>query len=321
MEIVFQETWEGSDGQDWPTGWLLIEGAGETSRSIQSNTGQQVAEDAFAYRYDIVTADEYHNFDITIDVDFRDITSPGNNSGFIARWVEPNGYYIEIDAKEGGEGSIAIYSAEAYSLVAQGTQTLSFLSFTIYTIRIQMIDNDIKIKVWEASQSEPASWYLETTDTDWSNGSFGLSCYSTDGSQTVRWDNLTIQAEETGSVIQPDVDIEFFYEVEYDETSVAAPQPEAEIDFIFETDYTPPPSTGGQPDLIVTFLMDVEYEPEPLTTDLVGEGEIFFTTKGDLDIDYVPVPIPVVIDMEDVLIVSITMPVPQEFDRYGRPIG
>lgn len=321
MELVFQEDWIGDDGQGWPIAWSAVETFGTTSRTIQSNTGQQSVEDDFNYRYDVVTFDTVRNIDVTVVFDTRDISTPGSHPGLLARWNEPDdGYYFEIDAQEGGGGSVTVYSAPSYSIVVSGAANLTFLSNTRYLVRLFMEGSTIRLKVWEEGTTEPGTWYIDTTDGDWSNaGWVGLSMYSTDGARDVRWDDLSILAFVPDITYQPLVEIVTETVVEFDPEFLV--QPDVEITTLVVIDYTPPPSTGGQPNLITTMNITTILEPQIVTTDASGHTEIILNTSGKTDVDLAPIPVPEDLDFVDVNVTSVTMPRPEEFDQFGRPIA
>lgn len=320
MELVFQEDWTGPDGQGWPSGWFGVEVFGATTRTIQNNMGQQTAEGDFYYRYDVATFDTVRDIDVTVVFDTMDISTPGSLPGLLARWNEPDdGYYVEIDAQEGGGGSMSVYSAPSYNTVVSGAANLTFLSNTRYLVRLFMEGEVIRLKVWEEGTSEPGTWYIDTTDSNWNtSGWVGVAMYSTDGPREVRWDDFTVLAFIPDEVYQPSVEIITETIVEFD-TEILT-QPDVEIVSSTTVEYTAPASSGGQPVLVITMSTLVEYDGVVIFTDMEGDSEIFFTTEGELSLEVTPVPVPVTVSQEDIDIVSVTMPVPTEFDQFGRPM-
>jgi hypothetical protein len=119
------------------------------------------------------------------------------------------------------------------------------------------------------------------------------------------------------SVVHPSTEITTSTQVEYEAVWVTQPPVEAQLAVTVEHD--PPPSTGGQPQITITTYMLVEYDEPSVFLDTDGEFtmEMVFLATTEMDID--PVPVPVEIDYEPIRRVSITMPRPESFDRFGRP--
>jgi hypothetical protein len=119
------------------------------------------------------------------------------------------------------------------------------------------------------------------------------------------------------SVYHPDVEVTFSTEVAY--TPVWVAQPAVEILATSEAAYDPPPSSGGQPSVVITTFTAVLYDAPHIYTDAEGSTEVVFTTRGAAEVELVPLPIPEHIEFEPIRRVSVTMPRPESFDRFGRP--
>lgn len=117
--------------------------------------------------------------------------------------------------------------------------------------------------------------------------------------------------------MQPDVEIVSATTVEFDPSFPE--QSDVEVISATTVEYTAPASTGGQPDVVVITETTVEYEAPSIYADIEGDTEIVFLVQGELSLEIDPVPVPFTVDQEDFDIVSITMPVPEDFDQFGRP--
>ena len=119
-------------------------------------------------------------------------------------------------------------------------------------------------------------------------------------------------------IFQPDVAIETSTEVDYDPSWVT--QPEVEIVTGTEINYTLPVSSGGQPQITIRSESVLAYTPPLIYSDIEGHTNFRVTTSATFDVEIEPTPVPVTIDMKNVRRVSITMPRPEEYDRFGRPV-
>lgn len=66
----------------------------------------------------------------------------------------------------------------------------TFVTGTFYTIKVNKSGSTIKVKVWDASTTEPVAWLITATDSTYSSGFFGFVTEGFD--KTVLWDDLTI---------------------------------------------------------------------------------------------------------------------------------
>lgn len=165
----------------------------------------------------------------------------------------------------------------------------------------------------------------------------GFLLVTESGQELVTEDYEASSGELVGNVFQPDVVLVSSVEVIYDSQWVQ--QPWVSTYFDVETEYTPPPSTGGQPSVVTTFDTVTSVLPHYPVTDTQGWAEIRVTASAVATVDVAvarpkaapttsggtvhdPEVNPVMREQElqDVMIVSVKMPKPQRFDRFGRPV-
>jgi hypothetical protein len=117
--------------------------------------------------------------------------------------------------------------------------------------------------------------------------------------------------------IHPDTLVTFTTSVTYDPVFVV--HPATLITLTTSLEYLPPPSSGGQPKLTITLATVLSYTPSAFYYDLEGDAEIFYTASGTLELELLPVPVPTDVEQVDVRRISVRMPTPTTFDRFGRP--
>lgn len=88
-----------------------------------------------------------------------------------------NGYYLECDF-DNDTIQLSKYDSGGSAISLSGTVAKSLVSNTWYRQRVRIQGTSIKAKVWEDGTTEPGSWDIEVTDSEYSSGWFGVGFFS-----------------------------------------------------------------------------------------------------------------------------------------------
>jgi len=171
--ITVTEDWTGSDADPWPAQWTRQDVSADDGASvtIDTNRGKVLLED----NLDDVTMVNFINTHQAEDVEqlmrFSVKAVSGNSvkAGFIARRTDadPDTFYgVSVGARTPANESLQIFK------YVDGTQTQIAETLDIvnnetdYFIRFNVASNandntDLRVKLWLASDPEPAGWTLE----------------------------------------------------------------------------------------------------------------------------------------------------------------
>ena len=73
------------------------------------------------------------------------------------------------------------------------TKSMTILQNKWYTLRMQAIGNNLKLKIWEKDTEEPDTWDIETTDSAITSGYAGVFDFDANG--TSYWANYSLNGE------------------------------------------------------------------------------------------------------------------------------
>lgn len=206
--VVYTASFTGTDGADWGSDWTFMSGdvSGTTSRSIQSNTGQQQVS-AGGFRNDMLTGlANVANFDVTVKIDPGVTTgSTGNQPALFFRadaaQATLTGYYLEMTFLDTDYGRLRFMEAPAYSGLGDYLFTHGGAGST-YWLRVQLNGTALKTKIWNTNASEPGTWAQEiTTSSTHTTGRFGFTLFAPEITRTARWDDLVITDLDASSVV------------------------------------------------------------------------------------------------------------------------
>lgn len=202
VTLPYTQTWTGTDGSVWPGEFTHSTFAGST---IQSNTGQITAGPGGGYDGALSRLSWMPNVvDVEVLVDVTAVstgveqypqvalrTGPDSSatrpasgySLFLCYAATPSSSFLQIERQNGGSTVL-------------GTPAFTLTGGVTYRVRFQVIGADLKVKVWDASGSEPGSWTWTLTDSSpyltagaitlgQGNGADGVA-------RSARFDNLTV---------------------------------------------------------------------------------------------------------------------------------
>ncbi|WP_336135431.1 Ig-like domain-containing protein [Natronomonas amylolytica] len=86
-----------------------------------------------------------------------------------------NGYWLELENREGAFRLAKYTDGNLTTMGRFGTPEED----TFYYRRFRAEGNELKAKVWKASENEPSEWDIETTDSDHADGWVGLGSFDT----------------------------------------------------------------------------------------------------------------------------------------------
>lgn len=196
--------WTGTNGNAWDSAvWQTINSAGGTV-DIQSNKGR-VLTSATPYAAPQAThAEASRNLDMTVRVTWA---NPIVEQYFIVAyrfdwwsanngWPE-NGYHFEIAAQSHTVKFTRDNFAARTDIDATGTYTPTAGVDT--WVRVNVNDNQHRLKVWTDGSSEPSAWLYDITNTAFPNGGkWGIAFSSGAATTTMNADDLTY---ETGPLV------------------------------------------------------------------------------------------------------------------------
>lgn len=68
-----------------------------------------------------------------------------------------------------------------------------------YSCHVSTRGNSISLRAWTTGNAEPDEWHVNTSDTSYTSGFFGLAGYAANVTRTMSWDNLVVISASTGS--------------------------------------------------------------------------------------------------------------------------
>jgi len=161
-------------GQEWSTA------GGAASHYTTDGQVAEISVSALSSgRYSIL-AQPHTDADLRVDV--RCPTAPtgdSTNGYLLARFTNTTNWYATTAGfSEDGHLYLALEktSSGGFAFVENPTDTgIVFDTGTWYTLRFQVVGTALRAKIWERGTPEPASWFLEASDSDLAAGE-ALAC-------------------------------------------------------------------------------------------------------------------------------------------------
>ena len=179
---LLEDTWTGSNGAAWnTTRWPQTRGG---TVDIQSNAGRLTA-GGRPLAFTEVTATD---FELLVKGTWNTLSGINPEIGWrfsqnIAS-SDPNaGYAIQM-----GGSTVTLYRLSGYSSVASAGSSGLNVNGSFW-FRINVVGTTHKVRWWATSGSEPGTWQINTTNSNYEGGRFLLTNW---GSGTATWDDLQI---------------------------------------------------------------------------------------------------------------------------------
>jgi hypothetical protein len=205
LQTYATETFTGTNGAAWPAQWTTAVNTGGVV-DIQTNTGRLVSSpgsytlDNKAYLNGMTAV---KNMDITLDVSFPDVTNEQylfiflRSDDTVAANVPPNGYELLIKPWNGVDTFAVRKKVSNVNTNISGDLNLgAFTASTAKRVRFQVIDDTLKVKVWDPAGAEPGTWFWSATDNSLSANTGKVLLQMNSGnaaaSRTVNIDNITV---------------------------------------------------------------------------------------------------------------------------------
>lgn len=193
---LLSETWTGTDGAAWPTGWDIQGGAG----TIVANRGRLTSNSYFVNAFNTGMTAVTGDFDLTVTFmrsgTLGDQTVVGLGDSNAGRDTTPaNGYIVKQSLTEFNEANdtyLVQRTNNAETVIAQSFEKLPPSSVG-WKVRVQRTGTTVQAKVWPADTAEPATWRVTGTDT--APLSIGLKAWLSQGggaAYLVDFDDLSI---------------------------------------------------------------------------------------------------------------------------------
>lgn len=119
------------------------------------------------------------NVDITATIKFNQASTGGFVAGGLyARYVDTNNHVTaRLEASSSGSALnltvTKLVSGVSTDLVTSVTTGMTYVVGTEYRMRLVLVDDQRKVKIWVSGNAEPTTWLLDTTDTS-NNASGGV---------------------------------------------------------------------------------------------------------------------------------------------------
>lgn len=91
------------------------------------------------------------------------------------------GYFCELYGTETGanEFRLAKHIDVGYQLIE--AVEYDWIPGNYYYMRLRVVGDQLKAKVWAEGETEPYAWTIETTDADWTEGIAGVGNFNSEG--------------------------------------------------------------------------------------------------------------------------------------------
>jgi hypothetical protein len=196
------ETWTGTTGAAWPAQWTRYAGATGSGSTIQSNAGRTsiptVAGYATGDMMVLTGMTAAADVDLTATVTFSTIQEEylhlmvrSNATGTFSSGIGLN-IYPALGTTTAG---FTYWNGGAYTAIGGDLTAGTWTANTPRKVRLQAIGTTIRVKIWDATAAEPATWLgsIDTTQQPQA-GKVALTTFSgnTTSGGTVTLDDLTI---------------------------------------------------------------------------------------------------------------------------------
>ncbi len=169
--------------------WSVTSGA---SYSVGSGTGAIDTSTSSDNQYALLGVN-YADIDITVTITYG---GTGNgDAGVVCRYTDTdNLYWVALDSPDLASDTLSFYKRVGGSFTAVSQQATPFTttSGTAYKIRVRVQGSTVQAKVWDALNTEPGTWLIDTTDTSLTGGDFGIEYLDLGSSLSLAVDDLTL---------------------------------------------------------------------------------------------------------------------------------
>lgn len=173
---LLSEPFPGSDGDPWPAGWTVL--GGVANATVEAGAGRIVPQTSAYAVGRIGHALGARDVEVSFLARFDDVGTQG-----IGLYVRQNGGWLTNTATHGAGYVLFVEGFRGSRLglwrEVDGTEieivNVTSFGFTlasneVYALRFQCTQQDasttrLRGRIWRASDPEPATWQLETTDT------------------------------------------------------------------------------------------------------------------------------------------------------------
>lgn len=109
-------------------------------------------------------------------------------AGAVLRCVDANHFYYADIGNSSGNVEIGKYIAGTFTQLASAP--FASVAGTKYSMRFQVIGQTLKVRIWDASTTEPTNWNAQVTDTTLFTGGFGI-CTAPTGTHSCFYDTFS----------------------------------------------------------------------------------------------------------------------------------
>jgi hypothetical protein len=193
---VPSETWTGTNGDAWPSPWVISGGAGG-SADIQSNQGRMIAPTTNfeATRAEWVTqADGVLTVTMTltnpVNVQYPAVVFRGDAWNTSTGGDPTNGYFAEYEAFA---GTLRIIKVTAGSRTTLGSFSHAASNGVDVHLKVYAVESTICARIWNDGSGEPSTWGIDVVDSAHTTGFWALTQGGQGSNGVITWDSLTLE--------------------------------------------------------------------------------------------------------------------------------
>jgi len=212
--VNFSENFSGTNGDAWPSGWSITSGAATLAVDIQNNRGHLSSNSYDGLNSNTALTRVYNSSvnlqsaDVVFTVRFENFSSQGvgfylrQNGGYLTDSVtNGQGYGVFLEGNSNDFGLWYELNGVEIKITGVYNPPITILDDTEYQIRYQVEQINIndtiqRAKIWLITNSEPASWNIETT-TSIANlqnisGGIAVDLFNYSGTDSVYLDDISV---------------------------------------------------------------------------------------------------------------------------------
>lgn len=188
---LLADTFTGTNGAAWDTStWGSTRDAtGSGTVTIQSNGGQMTGGGRLVAVSNMAVTD----FELTVKGSWNTLSSKNPEIGWrvgssLATGTPSNGYVIQLGTGSGG--NVQLFRISGYNTVGSAVTDTALNGASVsFWFKVRVVGTNHKVRWWPVGNTEPSTWQIDQTDTNYMGGKIMLSNWS---SATTTWDDLSV---------------------------------------------------------------------------------------------------------------------------------
>lgn len=183
---IFTDDFDDGDSTGWTEG-------GTANWNVAS--GQyKTASNGFAWSLNGCAA--WQDYEAQVEIKRNGSLAADESVSLVLRYQDPDQYYmakISCSSNCGGSPNDDLYVLELVNFDTVETSLVSSTTFDFenneyYTLKAEVVGDELNAKFWKTSETEPTDWDITVTDTAYSQGEIAL----TTNTSTTTFDNVVV---------------------------------------------------------------------------------------------------------------------------------